>query len=45
MPGVITGEMTGEYFPLVFTQQFVRVREKANFPPRKGGLRTGIDIS
>ena len=30
MPGV----MPGEYFPLVFNQKIVRVREKGNMPPR-----------
>ena len=34
MPGVMPGETTGEYFPLVFSQLFGRVREKGNLPPR-----------
>ena len=29
------GEISGEYFPLLFPNQFGRVREKENIPPRR----------
>ena len=34
MPGVTSGEMPGESFPLLFHQKLGRVREKRNMPPR-----------